>query len=42
MATGDDEKMKKSRKTIIYGFVGLVVAGLAYSIVEIITRAQIN
>jgi hypothetical protein len=42
MSTGDDEKMKKSRKTIIYAFVGLVVAWLAYSIVEILTKAHIT
>lgn len=42
LSVGDDEKMKKSRKTIIYAFVWLVISGLAYSIVEIITRANIN
>ena len=42
LSTGDDEKMKKARKTIIYAFVGLVVAGLAYAIVEVITKSQIN
>lgn len=42
LSTGDDEKMKKSRKTIIYAFVWLVVAGLAYAIVSAITRMQLN
>lgn len=42
LSTGDDEKMKKARKTIIYAFVGLVVAGLGYAIVEVITKSQIN
>jgi hypothetical protein len=42
LATGDDEKMKKSRKTIIYAFVGIVVTWLAYSIVDVITRANLN
>jgi hypothetical protein len=41
LSTGDDEKMKKARYTIIYAFVGIIVAGLAYSIVEIITKVQI-
>jgi hypothetical protein len=34
--------MKKSRKTIIYAFVGIVVTWLAYSIVDVITRANLN
>lgn len=41
LSTGDDEKMKKARYTVIYAFVGLVVAGLAYSIVEIITKIEL-
>lgn len=42
LATGDDEKMKKSRKTIIFAFIWVMVSGLAYSIVDIITRAHLN
>lgn len=42
LSVGDDEKMKKARYTIIYAFVGLVVAGLAYSIVEVITKIKIQ
>jgi hypothetical protein len=34
--------MKKARYTIIYAFVGIVVAGLAYSIVEVITKIDIK
>ena len=41
LSTGDDEKMKKARYTLIYAFVGLVVAGLAYSIVEMITKIKL-
>jgi hypothetical protein len=41
LSTGDDEKMKKARYTIIYAFVGLVVAGLAYSIVEVLTKIKL-
>jgi hypothetical protein len=33
--------MKKARYTIIYAFVGLVVAGLAYSIVEVLTKIKL-
>jgi Type IV secretion system pilin len=41
LSTGDDEKMKKARYTIIYAFVGVVVAGLAYSIVEVLTKIEL-
>jgi hypothetical protein len=42
LSTGDDEKMKKARYTIIYAFVGLVLAGLAYAIVEAITKMNLD
>lgn len=36
VATGDEEKVKKSKNMIIYAFVGLVIAGLAYAIVKFV------
>lgn len=41
LSTGDDEKMKKARYTVIYAFVGIIVAGLAYSIVEVLTNIKL-
>jgi Type IV secretion system pilin len=38
MTSGDDEKQKKATKMLIYAFVGLVIAGLAYTIVNFIIR----
>lgn len=37
-STGDPDKVKTARKTIIYGVIGLVVAILAFSIVNFILR----
>jgi hypothetical protein len=36
LATGEDEKIKKSRYMIIYAFIWLTLAGLAYAIVRFI------
>jgi hypothetical protein len=38
MTSGDDEKQKKATKMLIYAFTGLVIAGLAYTIVNFIIR----
>ncbi|MBP9779443.1 hypothetical protein KBD33_02335 [Candidatus Gracilibacteria bacterium] len=38
LAAGEDEKVKKGRLIIIYSFVGLLVSGLAYSVVTVITQ----
>ncbi len=40
LASGEEEKVKKSRMMIIYAFVGLIIAGLAYGIVTTVTRLQ--
>ncbi len=40
LASGEEEKIKKWRKMIIFAFVGLIVAGLAYGVVKIITNLQ--
>lgn len=42
LATGEEEKMKKARHTMIYAFIGLFVAGLAYGIVTFITNIKLN
>lgn len=42
VASGDDEKMKKSRQMIIYAFVGVVVAGLGYGAVKFIMNLNLN
>lgn len=41
LAAGDDEKIKKARYMIIYSIIGVLVAGLAYGIVKIVTSVQI-
>ncbi len=33
---GDPEKVKKSRNTVIYAFVGILLAALAFTIVQLI------
>lgn len=40
LASGEEEKIKKSRMIIIYAFVGLLVAGLAYGTVKVVTGLQ--
>jgi hypothetical protein len=42
LAAGDEEKMKKSRNMIIYAFIGVAVAGLAYGIVKILTSVKFD
>jgi hypothetical protein len=42
LATGEEEKMKKARYTMIYAFIGLFVAGLAYGIVTFITNLNLD
>lgn len=41
LATGDDEKIKKGRYTIIYSLIGVLVAGVAYGIVSLVGSLQI-
>ena len=40
LAAWEEEKIKKARMIIIYSFVGVIVAGMAYGIVQAITRLQ--
>lgn len=41
LSVGEDEKMKKARHIVIYSIVGVVLAGLAYSIVNLIWNVRI-
>ncbi len=36
LSVWEDEKLKKARKTVIYSIVGVVVAGLAYGVVNLV------
>lgn len=40
-AAGDDEKVKKARYTIIYGLIGVLLAGMAYGIIKFVGSIQI-
>lgn len=42
LAIGEEEKFKKARHTMIYAFVGLVVAGLAYATVTFVTHLNLD
>jgi hypothetical protein len=42
LATGEEEKFKKARYTIIYAFIGLIVSGLAYGIVSFFTNLKLD
>jgi hypothetical protein len=42
LAVGEDEKIKKARYMIIYAFIGLVIAGLAFGIVKFMTNLNLN
>lgn len=42
LSTGEEEKFKKARHTMIYAFVGLLVAGLAYATVNFITNINLT
>lgn len=41
LSVGEDEKLKKARKIIIYSIVGVAVAGLAYGVVRLIGNFRI-
>ena len=40
LSTGEDEKLKKARYMLIYSMIGVLLAGLAYLIVETITQSR--
>ncbi len=42
LAIGEEEKMKKARHTMIYAFIGLIIAWLAYAIVTLITYLNLD
>lgn len=42
LSTGDDEKLKKWRYTVIYSLIGVIVAGMAYGIVTLILNIKIS
>ncbi len=42
LASGEEEKFKKARYTMIYAFIGLIVAGLAYGAVTFITNLNLD
>lgn len=42
LAVGEEEKMKKARYTMIYAFIGLGVAWLAYGIVTLVTNLNLD
>jgi hypothetical protein len=42
LAVGEEEKMKKARHTMIYSFIGLIVAGLAYAAVQFVTNVRLD
>lgn len=42
LATGEDEKIKKSRKIIMFALIGLVITGLAYAVVDIIANLNLR
>lgn len=39
LSTGEDEKLKKARYMLIYSMIGVLLAGLAYLIVDTITKS---
>lgn len=41
LSTGDDEKLKKGRYILIYSLIGVLLAGLAYSLVNTIMNFRI-
>lgn len=41
LSVWEDEKMKKARHIVIYSIVGVIVAGLAYGIVNLIWNVKI-
>ena len=42
LATGEEEKMKKARYTMIYAFIGLVISGLAYATVNFVINLNLD
>ncbi len=38
LSSGEDEKMKKARYILIYSLIGVLVAGLAYGVVDTVSR----
>jgi hypothetical protein len=38
LSSGEEEKMKKARYILIYSLIGVLVAGLAYGVVDIVSR----
>jgi len=40
-SAGDDEKVKKARYTIIYGLIGVFLAGAAYGIIKFVGTIQL-
>ncbi|NRH21249.1 hypothetical protein HOO68_04350 [Candidatus Gracilibacteria bacterium] len=42
LAVGEEEKMKKARHTMIYSFIGLIIAGLAYAAVQFLTNVRLD
>jgi hypothetical protein len=41
LSTGDDEKLKKGRSIMVYSLVGVILAGLAYTLVKIVGAIRI-
>ena len=42
LAVGEEEKMKKARHTMIYAFIGLIIAWLAFAAVTMITYINLD
>jgi hypothetical protein len=42
LAVGEDEKIKKARYTMIYSFIWLIVAWLAYGAVNFVVKLDLN
>lgn len=42
LAVGEEEKMKKARHTMIYAFIWLIIAWLAYAAVTMITYIKLD
>ncbi|MDD2694190.1 MAG: hypothetical protein PHY14_04675 [Candidatus Gracilibacteria bacterium] len=42
LSAGDDEKMKKARHILIYSLIGVLVAGMAFGVVQILSNVRIG
>ena len=42
LAAGDEEKTKKARQMIIYAFIGIIIAGLAYGGVHFLMNLKLD